>query len=102
MKRPGKLPVSRDISVSRPAVERDDGPSVAESKAPSNLVTVMGFDKKDVLFRSDKVGTVQWRDSDGRIVAMLVRLKPDIWGFSRRGDDDWEGVLRIYGNGDET
>ena len=60
----------------------------------------MGFNKDDVLFRSDKVGTVQWRDSDGAIVALLVRMKPDVWGFSRRGDYDWEEVLSIYGNPD--
>lgn len=71
-----------------------------DSVGSPNSVTVMGFDRSDVMFRSDKVGTVQWRDSDGRIVALLVRMKPDIWGFSRRGDDDWSEVLRIYGNPD--
>jgi hypothetical protein len=98
----GKMPISRDISVNVPSVTVDDGPSVNASKASPSLVTVMGFDKKDVLFRSDKVGTVQWRDSRGDIVALLVRLKPDVWGFSRRGDDDWEEVLGIYGNTDAT
>lgn len=69
-------------------------------KSTPALVTVMGFDKSDVLFRSSQVGTVQWRDSSGKIVALLVRLKPDIWGFSRAGDDDWDEVLKIYGNPD--
>lgn len=77
-------------------------PDAASSKAAGCLVTVMGFDKSDVLFRSDKVGTVQWRGSDGRIVALLVRLRPDIWGFSRKGDDDWDEVLKIYGCPDST
>ena len=76
--------------------------SVADSKASPNLVTVMGFGNKDVLFRSDEVGVVQWRDSSGEIVALLVRLKPDIWGFSRRGDDDWKENLDLYGNPDRT
>ncbi|MBQ3342562.1 MAG: hypothetical protein IJG84_11750 [Kiritimatiellae bacterium] len=99
---PVKMPISRDISVKRPAVSGDDGPSVLESKAAPSLVTVIGFDKSDVLFRSDKVGTVQWRDSKGEIVALLVRMKPDVWGFSRRGDNDWQEVLGIYGNPDAT
>jgi len=99
---PLKMPISRDISIHRPAVSDDDGPSVVESKAAPSLVTVMGFDNKDVLFRSDKVGVVQWRDSMGDIVALLVRLKPDTWGFSRRGDNDWQEVLEIYGNPDAT
>ena len=78
------------------------GPSPSASRAASGLVTVMGFDKNDVLFRSDKVGTVQWRDSKGKIVALLIRLKPDIWGFSCVGDDDWDQMLEMYGNPDAT
>lgn len=66
------------------------------SNAP-NSVTVMGFDRDDVLFRSDNVGTVQWCDSEGVPVALLVRLKPDIWGFSRRGEADWDEVLKLHG-----
>ena len=99
---PIKMPISRDISVKRPAVSGDDGPSVLESKAAPSLVTVMGFDKNDVLFRSNEVGTVQWRDSNGEIIALLVRLKPDVWGYSRRGDWDWQANLEIYGNPDAT
>ena len=95
------MPVSRDISVHVEEPEAAET-TIVESKAASGLVTVMGFDKSDVLFRSDQVGTVQWRDSSGLIVALLVRIKPDIWGFSRRGDDDWEEVLKIYGNPDAT
>lgn len=95
------MPISRDISVKKvPNVEQ--APSAIESKASPSLVTVMGFDKNDVMFRSDKVGTVQWRDSKGEIVALLVRLKPDIWGFSKSGDDDWQEVLGLYGNPDAT
>ena len=77
---------------------RDDGAD--KPVTTPNMVTVMGFDKSDVLFRSDQVGTVQWCDGEGAVVALLVRIKPDIWGFSRRGDDDWPEVLRIYGNAD--
>ena len=71
-----------------------------KSRAKPNMVTIMGFDRSDVLFRSDKVGTIQWRDGNGQIVALLVRMKPDIWGFSKRGDDDWSETLKIYGNPD--
>ena len=95
-----KLPVLRDVTVPKAAAP-DMEPSPVSSKAAAGLVTVMGFDKNDVLFRSDQVGTVQWRDSNGEITALLVRLRPDVWGFSRSGDDDWEEVLKIYGNPDE-
>ena len=95
------MPVIRDVSVHNTEPDVDETSAVG-SKAASGLVTVMGFDKNDVLFRSDEVGTVQWRDSSGEIVALLVRLRPDIWGFSRRGEDDWEEVLKIYGNPDAT
>ena len=78
------------------------GKDVEESRSAPNMVTVTGFDKSDVLFRSDKVGSVQWRDSEGKIVAILVRIKPDIWGFSKRGDEDWTQVLGIYGSRDDA
>lgn len=102
MKKHLNMPISRDISVKGPADKTEEKPSIIDSKAAPSLVTVMGFDKKDVLFRSDEVGTVQWRDSKGEIVAMLIRLRPDIWGFSRRGDEDWPQVLEMYGNLDAT
>lgn len=91
------MPVARDVRVAPKPPEAEE-PSVSESKAAPCMVTVMGFDKKDVLFRSDDVGTVQWRDSSGKVVALLARIKPDIWGFSKRGDNDWEEVLKIFGN----
>ncbi len=94
-----RMPASRDVMVSKETAPEEE-PSPVSSVSSPNLVTVMGFDRKDVLFRSDSVGTVQWRDSDGEIVALLVRLKPDIWGFSRRGEEDWEENLKLYGNPD--
>lgn len=75
-------------------------PSTSSSKGPPGLVTVMGFDKDDVLFRSDQARTVQWRDAEGKIAALLVKLRPEVWGFSRVGDDDWKEVVEIYGNPD--
>lgn len=75
-----------------------DGKDNSDKPSNANEVTVSGFDSKDVLFSSSRVGSVQWRDSKGDIVAMLVRLKPDVWGFSKRGDDDWAEVLKLYGN----
>jgi hypothetical protein len=97
------LPIGRDVRVGSP--KADESPSsdtFPEEEKPnlSGLVTVTGFDSHDVLFRSNDVGTVQWRDSNGEVVALLVRLKPDIWGFSRRGDEDWEQVLERYGSQD--
>lgn len=74
--------------------------SLLKSKATPNLVTVLGFDQKDVLFRSDKVGCVQWRDAEGKIVALLISIKPNVWGFAQRGERDWPQVLARYGNSD--
>lgn len=85
-----RLPNAKNLSGSRV------DPSVVKMVSSPNMVTVTGFDKNDVLFASDNVGTVQWCDSNGRLVALLVRMRPDIWGFSCRGDDDWEEVLGIY------
>jgi hypothetical protein len=92
------MPKARDTIVRTGAQVEPPPPS--ETKSKPCMVTVLGFDNKDVLFRSDEVGAVQWRDSAGRLVAILARLKPDIWGFSMRGDDDWTEVSRIYGNAD--
>lgn len=99
---PKEFPSSRDVSVTpaSPRVDKNEGKVLAESISAPCAVTVMGFDRNDVLFRSDKANIVQWRDSAGVIVAILVRLKPDVWGFSKRGDDDWEEVLSLYGNPD--
>lgn len=94
------MPVARDVSVHASAGDPGQVPDETAHELKSGLVTVMGFDKNDVLFRSSKVGTVQWRDSSGKIIALLVRLKPDIWGFSKNGDDDWNEVLNIHGNPD--
>lgn len=104
------MPIGRDVRV------RKDGTGVSASVPnalpdkvadvheaapdPSNLVTVMGFDRKDVLFRSNCVGAIQWRNSDGEVVAMLIKMKPDAWGFSCRGDDDWPQMFEKYGSED--
>ena len=66
----------------------------------SNLVTVMGFDRKDILFSSKQATVIQVRDSAGEIVALFVRLRNDVFGYSRKGDRDWEENLKIYGNPD--
>lgn len=102
------MPIGRDVRVHRDgAVESASVTNAVPDKVadiledapdPSNLVTVMGFDREDVLFRSNDVGAIQWRDSNGVVVAMLIRLKPDVWGFSCRGDDDWDQMFEKYGS----
>ena len=94
------MTVGSTIPTSTSEGNSHSGVSPSESKAAPNLVTVLGFDQKDVLFRSDKVGCVQWRDADGKIVAMLISLKPNVWGFAQRGEEDWPQVLARYGNSD--
>jgi hypothetical protein len=99
-----RMPKGRDIRVLRPEPSHADavaGADVATSVATPELVTVMGFGKDDVLFRTYNANIIQVRDSNGVIAAMLVRLKPGIWGFSRRGDPDWEENLGLYGSEDK-
>ena len=99
-----KMPVARDVRVDKTEPkEAEDvkAEKVEKVESKANLVTVMGFSRDDVIFKSDNVGCVQWRDSNGEIVALLARLKPDIWGFSRRGDADWSEVVTQYGNPDK-
>ena len=79
----------------------DEGAEVASSRSVPGTVTVMGFDRNDVMFRSSDANVVQVRGSNGEISAMLIRIKGDIWGFSRRGDDDWNEMLAIYGSSDK-
>lgn len=70
---------------------------LADSVEEPGTVTVMGFDKNEVLLQSSKANVVQVRGSDGRISAMLVRLRPNIWGFCKSGDPDWNQMLALYG-----
>lgn len=98
------MPKGRDIRVLHPEPSHADavaGAEVAASVATPEMVTVMGFGKDDVLFRTSNANVIQVRDGNGNIAVMLVRLKPGIWGFSRRGDPDWEENLGLYGNEDK-
>ena len=100
------MPVGRDVRVAK--AEADESPSAAsesgtgDSEKPnlSELVTVMGFDRKDVLFSSNQATVIQVRDSAGEIVTLFVRMRKDVFGYSRKGDRDWEENLKIYGNPD--
>lgn len=104
MSRQLKLPVARDVRVHKqedpPRSDAEGSVSAVSSISSPNMVTVLGFDRKDVLFRSQDVGSVQWRGPGGELAAMLVRLKPGVWGFAKSGDDDWDEVVGLYGNPD--
>ena len=92
-----KMPVSRDVRVSKlEPKDQESGPGEARKRGGCSI-TVMGFDGKDVLFETDDAGSVLWRDSSGEPAALLARIKSEIWGFSRKGDPDWDEVLKIYG-----
>jgi len=97
------MPSGIGSMVDRRNPEREaEGARIASSESVPCTVTVMGFDKGDVLFRSENANVIQVRNRDGIISAMLIRLKGDIWGFSKKGDDDWNEVLSIYGNEDKA
>lgn len=78
-----------------------EGLQIAEHKSKPDMVTVTGFNYDDVLFRSDKVGCVQWRDGNGKLIALLLHVKPGVWGFSRAGDEDWPHMLALHASNDD-
>lgn len=96
-----KMPTGTGTNIQRNPQREMEGAEIASSKSAPCTVTIMGFDRNDVLFRSDKANVIQVRNRAGEISAMLVRLNGEIWGFSKRGDEDWNEVLAIYGNKDE-
>jgi len=68
-------------------------------KAPPSAeggVMVLGLGPSDVLLDSPDASAVIVRGRDGEPSAILARLRKDIWGFSKRGDDDWDEVVSIY------
>ena len=95
------MPTGVGSMVRRNPEREKEGAVIAASKAAPCTVTVAGFDRNDVLFRTDKANVIQVRNKSGEISALLVRLTGEVWGFSRRGDDDWNEVLAIYGIKDE-
>ena len=86
---------------------RKDHPVEAPTVPPApvlhreGLVTITGFDKTDVLFRSDGVGLIQIRDADGDLVALFIRKNRLLWLFCARGDPDWDETVRLFANPDE-
>lgn len=112
-----RMPIYRDVRVCHDgdaaANPRDAAANASPSDTPPltaadsavrspspGMVTAMGFGKDDILFQSDRVGCIQWRDSHGDIVGILVRLKPDMWGFTHKGEQDWDQNLAKFGNPD--
>lgn len=105
-----RMPKVRDIRVHGAAATIPEqlsapnavsGDEIVSSHSQPDLVTVLGFGKDDVLFRTTKANVIQLRDGGGAISAMLVRMKPGVWGFTRRGDPDWLENLGLYGNSDK-
>ena len=99
-----KFPESRDIRVKRtdsaPPDEKAGINGLKTGSGSPGLVTVTGFGKDDVILRTNKANVIQVRGSDGNIAAMLIRIKPNIWGFSKAGDEDWGEILSLYGVSD--
>ena len=95
------MPTGAGSVVKRNHVRDMEGAEIASSKSAPCMVTVTGFDRNDVLFRSDKANVIQIRNKSGEISVLFVRLAGEVWGYSRRGDDDWNENLAIYGIKDE-
>ncbi len=51
------------------------------------------------LFETSDAKTVEFRDAQGELTALLVRgiLGADIWMFANKLDDDWQQVLVRFG-----
>lgn len=96
-----KMPTGTGTKVQRNPQREMEGAEIASSKSAPCMVTVAGFDRNDILFRSDKANVIQVRNRNGEISVLLVRLSGEVWGYSRRGDEDWNEVLAIYGIKDE-
>lgn len=87
-----KMPIVRDVVVKSNA--EDKPMTEAEEDNPlSNLMTITGFDKDDVIFRTRSAKVLQWRDADGELMAMLIRINSKLWGLCMRGDDDWDQMV---------
>ena len=96
-----KMPVARDVRIHQmDAKDAAESEALTASVAAPGLVTVIGFDKGDVLFRSDKANVIQIRDAAGKISTLFVRVRRNLWGMVRRGDDDWDECLAMYGSSD--
>lgn len=96
-----KMPTGTGTKVQRNPQREMEGAEIASSRSAPCTVTVAGFDRNDILFRSDKANVIQVRNKNGEISVLLVRLSGEVWGYSRRGDEDWNEVLAIYGIKDE-
>ena len=67
-----------------------------ETQRRNGRVAVTGFGPSDVVFSSESAGSVIVFGPDGSPAAILASLGPGVWGFSKRGDDDWPEVVGIY------
>lgn len=94
------MPIVRDVTV-RPPKKEQEGVERQKSNPLAGLMTVTGFDKNDVLFRSNAAKVLQWRDGDGDLIAMLIRINSKLWGLCMNGDDDWEQMVRLYAHDDK-
>lgn len=97
-----KMPVIRSVKDTAPSCEEEVNVDATKPLTMSNSITIFGYGGNDVLYHSNQARIALWRDSAGSPIAMLVRLKPSIWGFSKRGDPDWEENIKAYiGNPEE-
>lgn len=55
-----------------------------------NLVSVYGSGISKPLLMSNDVKLIQIRDGNGELSAMFFRLSDALWGFTAKGEPDWE------------
>ena len=64
------------------------------AKDLKNMVSVYGSGVKGPLLQSNDVRLIQIRDGEGKVQAMFFRLTDMLWGFTSRGDEDFEEHLK--------
>lgn len=55
-----------------------------------HMVSVYGSGIKAPLLQSNDARLIQIRDENGDLIAMMFKLTDAIWGFTTKGDSDWE------------
>lgn len=84
--------VGADIKVS------SDSPiTVDHSKlSDTGLVTVTGFDSRDVLLQTNDAKTIQVRGADGMLQFLFVKKNDLLWLLCTPNEDDWDEMVRRF------
>ncbi len=63
-------------------------------KKLANMVSVYGSGIKGPLLQTDDARLIQFRDDNGNLMAMMVKIGKGMWGFVTKDDPDWEDTVK--------